>query len=281
MEDDDDGAQLRQDEGRREQVSESTMRAIIDQLESRGMMSLYLHLRLDMFKTTRACTVGAGSRRRNPWSLWLMRAKHPCRRFALGAGGIEDELELIFRTAATIERCQRIASSSESDHIVRTTELTEQMEEERDAVLELAQRLRALLTACGITLTTSPVSGHSSIELLYTLTVYGIFLNVIPLALIPADCAYGLMRLATQLLRMHTRLQASERIMGLLRGQVVLQQSRLSGTDLFALFVFEQAAAFPRWRFSFRLYLCLDHIDAEPRWYEVGYAKTAFKLGGD
>ena len=112
-----------------------------------------------------------------------------------------------------------------------------------------------------------------------TLLVVGVFSGAIAVNLLSADCAYGLMRLATACTGDLTRLNDYERVLDELRGQTTLQASRESGAANYSLF--EASAAHPHRSFDFRLVLLLDLVDAQPRYIDVRGFTWATRRSGE
>ena len=128
------------------------------------------------------------------------------------------------------------------------------------------------LAQIGITDMYTPVHGFTPGEVLYSLLAVGVYTGQIPRHLVPADCAYGLMRLNTADIGALNHLTGVQRWMGEMRGEETLQESRDNGAGMFSLFGL--AAYFPTKAISFRIIIDMSLIGAEPIVHDIPYFES-------
>ena len=162
-------------------------------------------LRAEALRLEARCFANNG----NAWWAMARRVRPPSR--GLASGGTGTELGIVLLAFAPVETMDHILSESEKARAG--------LRDERAAVLVTADKLQTLYAERGLTEYESPIDGVSPVAYLYSLQAIGVYKGWIDPSDIPADCAYALMRAATEALGSLTSLSDQERSLGFVRGQ--------------------------------------------------------------
>jgi hypothetical protein len=219
------------------------VRRVEDGLKAKGLFQELMAERAAMLKEQYECELEDG---RKGFVLWNMRGKNACRALAVGGGGLASEHELMSDPHAV------------ADRVCGEHEMPERAAAELEKIKPMCEAMAERLKDYGYTTTSSPLAGVSAEDVLYALTVIGLYDGTILKEWLSADCAYGLLRLATAGMGDVTRLTDEQREMGQVRGEPTMQASRESGVGLHSLL--EVSHAFPDVRTAFRLYLVLETV---------------------